>query len=139
MKTLRKIRSATVAPIIALVAMTLFAPISFAGSHSSGHSDPTATMAQMLSEINHYPSDEQKETLKGIKENESSSSAAQAIAKAIHDLEHKAQSDDVAQLEAISEDSSASEAEKQLAEVLLNFNHKADAEAQKTLKALSKH
>lgn len=139
MNTLKKVRSAAVAPIIALLAMTLFAPLSFAASPSSGHSDPIATMAQMLSEINHYPSAEQKETLKGIKENESSSNATQAIAQAIHDLEHKAQSEDVAELEEIAEDSSASGAEKQLANVLLNFNHKADAEAQKTLKELSKH
>jgi len=124
-------RSTRAAPIIALVTLLLLSPFALA------ESDAIGTMAKMVSGMNHFPSDEQKETLAGISRDDSNSEATRTIADAIHDIEHKATSEDVAALKAITGDSSASEAEKALADVVIDFHHKAGAEAKETLEALA--
>lgn len=119
------------AAVIALFTLLVIAPVSFAESNA------IATMARILTELNHYPSAEQKVTLAAISKNEGNSEATRAIAEAIHNVEHQAKADDVATLKIVSETESATEKEKQLAEIVMNLNHSVSAETKKALEALA--
>lgn len=120
------------AAVIAVFTLLIIAPLSFAESNA------IATMAHILTELNHYPSNEQKETLAAISKDESNSEATRAIAEAIHNIEHKPKAEDVATLKIVSETESTTEEEKQLAEIVTNLNHSVSAETKKALEALAK-
>ena len=118
------------AAVIALFTLLVIAPMSLAESNAIG------TMARILTELNHYPSAEQKATLAAISEDKSNSEATRAIAEAIKNVEHKAKADDVATLKVISETESTTAEEKQLAEAVMNLNHSLSPETKKSLEAL---
>lgn len=118
------------AAAIALFTLLVIAPMSFAESNAIG------TMARILTELNHYPSAEQKATLAAISEDKSNSEATRAIAEAIKNVEHKAKADDVATLKVISETESTTAEEKQLAETIMKLNHSLSPEDKKSLEAL---
>jgi uncharacterized protein YlxW (UPF0749 family) len=120
------------AAVIALFTLLVITPLSLAESNA------TASMARILTELNHYPSAEQKAALAAISKDESNSIAIRAIAEAIHNVEHKAKAEDVAKLKIVSETESTTEEEKQLAEVVMNLNHSVSAETKKALEALVK-
>lgn len=118
--------------VIALFTSLVVALPSFAESNA------IASMARILTELNHYPSAEQKATLEAISKDEANSDATRAIAEAIHNVEHKAKADDVTKLKIVSEIKSTTEAEKQLAEIVMNLNHSVSPETKKALEALAK-
>lgn len=118
------------AAVIALFALLVIAPMSFAESNA------IATMARILTELNHYPSAEHKAALAAISEDKSNSEATRSIAKAIKNVEHKAKADDVATLTVVSEAESTTAEEKQLAEIVMNLNHSLSPENKKALEAL---
>jgi len=125
-------RKTSTLSVIALFTLLVIAPLSFAESNA------IATMARILTELNHYPSAEQKVTLAAISKDEGNSEATRAIAEAIHNVEHKAKAEDVAKLKIVSEIKSTTEGEKQLAEIVMNLNHSVSAETKKALEALAK-
>ncbi len=127
----RKYRSAVAVFFFSMLAL-LMSPAALSQSGA------VSTMAGILAEMQHYPSDAQKEKLTAISNNSSYSEAAHAIAMAIRDIKHKAQSDDVSALKKITQSASASKAEKQLASIVLDFNHQVSAEAQEKLKMLAR-
>lgn len=120
------------AVIIALFTLLVVALPSFAESNA------ISTMARILTELNHYPSAEQKATLAAISKDENNSDATRAIAEAIHNVEHKAKADDVEKLKIVTETKSSTEEEKQLAEIVMNLNHSVSPETKKALEALVK-
>ncbi|MPZ18973.1 MAG: hypothetical protein GEV06_13815 [Luteitalea sp.] len=81
------------------------------------------TMAGILLKLNHFPSDGDKEALKGIVENEETSEHERVVAQALINLEHKVSADGKPKLEALLKDESASESVKTLAMVLVNLAH----------------
>ncbi|HSX51348.1 MAG TPA: hypothetical protein VLF09_10340 [Cellvibrio sp.] len=120
------------AAVIALFTLLAVPVPSFAESNA------ISTMARILTELNHYPSAEQKATLAAISKDENSSDATRAIAEAIHNVEHKAKADDVEKLKIVTETKSSTEEEKQLAEIVMNLNHSVSPETKKALEALVK-
>jgi len=124
-------RKTSTLSVIALFTLLVIAPVSFAESNA------IATMARILTELNHYPSAEHKTMLAAISKDEDNSEASRAIAEAIHNVEHKAKDDDVATLKIVSEIESTTEEEKQLAEIVMNLNHSVSAETKKALEALA--
>lgn len=116
---------------ICLLVLLAISPFSLAAPNA------VPAMADILAELNHYPSAEQKDTLAAISEDEAVSEASRTIAQAIHNIEHKAKPDDMAKLTDILADATATAAEKQLATIVMELNHSASAEAKKALEALS--
>lgn len=127
----RKISTLSAA-VIALFTLLVIAPVSFAESNA------IATMARILTELNHYPSAEHKATLAAISKDEANSEATRAIAEAIQNVEHAAKADDVAALKIVSETESTTAEEKQLAEIVMKLNHSVSPETKKALEALVK-
>lgn len=127
-----KRKTSTLSAVIALFTLLVIAPLSLAESNA------IASMARILTELNHYPSAEQKATLAAISKDEGNSEATRAIAEAIHNVEHKANAEDVATLKIVTETESTTEAEKQLAEIVMNLNHSVSPETKKALEALAK-
>jgi uncharacterized BrkB/YihY/UPF0761 family membrane protein len=79
-----KHKSSSLSAAIALFALLVIAPLSFAESNA------ISTMAKILTELNHYPSTENKARLAAISKDEVNSEATRAIAQAIHNVEHQA-------------------------------------------------
>jgi hypothetical protein len=97
---------------------------------------PAKTIAGIVSELNHFPNDDQKATLNAIATDMSNSEAIRTIAKAVHDMQHSASDADKALLQAIAADESATSAERTLAGVVAGMNHMASADAKEQLAAL---
>lgn len=95
------------------------------------------TMARITMNLNHFPSDDDKATLKGIIDSDDSSEEAADIAMAISNMQHKVLEEDVDRLEdIISDDRTGADARK-LASILLRVNHTPSDEDKKTLAALA--
>lgn len=126
----RRFRSA---PAVWMTLLVLLAVSPAAYSQS----DAVSTMAGILLEMTHFPTEEHKETLAAISEDDDASEASRTIAEAIRNIEHKAQPEDVDELQKVAAGFSGSMAEQQLANIVLDFEHKASAEARDTLEALA--
>lgn len=116
-----------------LLALAFASPFALAGG------GPVSKMADILVDLNHYPSAEEKEALQAIAEDEANSDAVQTVANALRNMEHKVGGDDATKLEAVTNDDAVSEDVRKLAGVLLNINHKPGPEQMETLKSLKKH
>jgi len=96
------------------------------------------TMARITMSLNHFPSDDDKATLKGIIDSDDSTEEAADIAMAISNIQHKVTEKDTDRLEdIISDDSVGADAQK-LASILLRINHTPSDEDKVTLAALAK-
>ena len=80
------------------------------------------SMAEIVANMNHYPSDADKEKLAAIAD---ASEAEIAIATAISNVAHKASTPDRESLTAIAADESLAPELRVLASAVLNINHKA--------------
>ena len=98
-------------------------------------SDATNTMAQIMIQLNHFPSAEDKNSLQAISANTTSSDAEKILAGIIGRIAHKPAAADVATLEVMSADSSAPEIQI-LAQAILGTMHKPDAASLKALNTL---
>jgi hypothetical protein len=95
------------------------------------------TMARITMSLNHFPSDDDKATLKGIIDSDDSTEEAADIAMSIANIEHKVLENDTDRLEdIISNDSAGADAQK-LASILLRINHAPSDEDKTTLAALA--
>ena len=95
------------------------------------------TMARITMNLNHFPSDDDKATLKGIIDSDDSTEEAAEIAMAISNIQHKVLDKDTDRLEdIISDDSTGADARK-LASILLRINHTPSDADKKTLAALA--
>ena len=95
------------------------------------------TMARITMNLNHFPSDDDKATLKGIIDNDVSTEEAADIALAISNIQHKVAEKDTVRLENIISDDSADANARKLASILLRIHHKPSADDKKALAALA--
>ena len=95
------------------------------------------TMARITMSLNHFPSDDDKATLKGIIDSDDSTEEAADIATAIANIEHKVLEKDTDRLKGIIGDDSAGADARTLASILLRINHAPSDEDKTTLAALA--
>ena len=115
---------------VVLTALVLTAPACFA------QTDATKEIAMVIASMNHFPTDEQKESLQYIKMDKDNSASVQTIAGALINFKHQASAEDKAMLEKIAANSEATDAERQLASILMNIQHKPDPNALAKLKEI---
>lgn len=101
---------------------------------AAGHA--TATMASVLTELNHFPSAADKEALASIAEDASSTADEKLLAQIISRVAHQASTADKAELKKILETKEAPEAIRIIASAILNTNHRAQSEDLQALKTL---
>jgi hypothetical protein len=106
-------------------------------SAHEGHHTAVQTMAGILTGLNHFPSDADKQSLKQIVEDKSATADERTVAQALMNVEHKVSDADKAKLEAILEDQKASGSIKTLAGVILGLNHTPSEADKKKLQALA--
>ncbi|MFV2055849.1 MAG: hypothetical protein ACC707_05240 [Thiohalomonadales bacterium] len=106
----------SIGTIFAFVCLLTFSSMSLAGDSD------LKTMAQIMLKLNHYPSDAEKQTLKGIV-SASSEAHHKTLASAMINLQHKANAADIPKLKSIVSDGKASQSEKDMANILLGLNH----------------
>jgi len=100
---------------ITILGLALAMGAMFGASAASAEDDSVETMAVILVDINHVPTDAQKETLKGIANNTAASDQERTVANAITNLNHKASAADKDKLKPIMEDQAASAALREVA------------------------
>lgn len=84
----------------------------------------TKTMAQILINLNHYPSDGEKKQLEKIVSLTSTTKQEKVVATAMINLEHTATAADKKQLSKVMDDGAAPEDVRTLASIVYNLNHK---------------
>ena len=110
--------------------------VSFLGIQSAmAASDAIKTMAGIMMGLNHYPSDAEKKTLKGIISGDASV-AERILAASIINLQHAVTATDKENLEKLIKNDSTDGPVRALAKVIINLNHKPSAADKKVLKEL---
>ncbi len=111
-------RTTTLKNAVILAAALMLAGPALAGGHA------TMSLAEITMNLNHMPSDADKEKLAAIAGSEDSSAAEAAVASAIANLQHRLTDADKEALGAIAADESASAELREIVNVLLNLNHR---------------
>ena len=93
-------------------------------------------MSQILLKMNHFPNDQEKQSLSDIIENEHSTDSEKAISMAIMNIQHKIGESDRQPLESIVSNEESSGAVKNLAKSVLNFNHSVDQADERKLQMI---
>jgi hypothetical protein len=118
----------------ALLLMTCIAVTSLAAAESKA----VQTMAGILANLNHFASDSEKATLKGIVEDKATPAPEKTIAQALINVQHTVSAADKPKLQALVSDKDTPASIKTLAEVILALNHTpSDAEKAKLKKLMS--
>ena len=94
------------------------------------------TMAGILIDLNHFPSDDEKATLADIVGDSDASASDQVLANAISNLKHKVGNSDRAALTELSANADALAGARTMADILLNFAHHPSAGDKAKLKAI---
>ena len=94
-------------------------------------------MAEITLHLNHYPSDAEKATLRGIADNPSATAGERVLASALGNMEHKVGAADRQKLQELMKAETAPAAERTLAEVLVGINHKPSAADVQKLRPLT--
>ncbi|MEX0900346.1 MAG: hypothetical protein WD081_06605 [Gammaproteobacteria bacterium] len=95
------------------------------------------TIASVLVDFNHFPSDDDKMALQEVIDADTTSEEEAAVATALMNVQHKVQADDRKALQAIVADPDAASSTKTLAQILLDLSHTPSEEAKRELKTLS--
>lgn len=117
--------------IVALICCAFLAGISSAFAAS----DAIKTMAGIMMKLNHYPSDAEKETLKGIV-NGKATDAEKTLATAMINLQHSATAADKKKLNKLIADDSTPGPVRAMAKIIANLNHMPSGDDKKVLKDL---
>jgi hypothetical protein len=104
---------------------------------AGAESKAVQTMAGILANLNHFPTDTEKAALKQIIDDKTTTAQERVVAQALLNVQHKANADDKAKLEALAKDKDAPESVKTLASVIANLNHTPSAADKEKLKKLS--
>lgn len=104
---------------------------------SAAESKAVQQIAGILMNLNHFPSDAEKETLKGIIAAKETTDHERTVAQALLNVQHKVSGDDKPKLDAVVKDASAPESVKALARIVANLNHTPSAEEKEQLKKLT--
>src|SRR5688572_7437380 len=105
-------------------------------AHGGKHT-AVQTMAGILTALNHFPTDADKQSLKQIAADKSATGDERTVAQALMNVQHKVADADKPKLEAIVNDKKASGSIKTLAGVILNLNHTPSEADKKKLQALT--
>jgi hypothetical protein len=95
------------------------------------------TLARITIDLNHYPSDEDKATLKTIIDSDDSSEEEAAIAMALSNMQHKVTAADAERLADIVADDLSDASARKLAGILLGIEHSPGEADKAALKALA--
>ena len=121
-------------PVIFILSLVA-TPNVFAADEKIGAA--TRTMAKIMISLNHYPSDADKDQLRKVVMEATTSAQEKTIAQALLNLNHKPADADKPKLEAITKDAATPAAVKSLASILLSLNHKpTDSDAAKLKKIM---
>src|SRR5215467_5234358 len=90
---------------------------------NAGEAKPVQTMAGILMNLQHFPTEAEKQTLKHIAEDKSATADERTVAGALANVQHTVAAADKPRLEAIVKDDKASSSVKTLASVLLGLKH----------------
>ncbi|MEQ8954099.1 MAG: hypothetical protein RL120_08185 [Gammaproteobacteria bacterium] len=94
------------------------------------------TIASILADLNHFPSDEAKTQLMAIESDGTTSGDFKTIARAVHDLQHTVGTDSRDDLNDIASDDNADPTARELAQIVMNIEHTADEAAKARLQEL---
>ncbi len=119
----------TIIAMLSALLLVLVAPL-----HAD--SDPIDSMASILLEMNHFPSEAQAASLEAIMTDRSADASVRVIANAIHNIKHQATAQDKQVLAAIAADAEQSAGVRTLAGVVVNFDHQVSAFQKPQLEAL---
>jgi len=122
---------------IGILAAALFLGFT-AGVANAAESKAVQTMAGILMNVHHYPSDSDKQALVQITEDKSATADERTVAQALMDVQHTVAAADKPKLEAIVNDDKAANSVKTLACVILNLHHMASDSDKAKLQALIK-
>ena len=95
--------------------------------------DSMHSMAEVMMNLNHHPSESEKETLKIIANDSSASAHERTLATATMNLYHKASAADKDKLSKIMNDASAPANVRDLAAIIYNLDHKPSAQDKEKL------
>ena len=113
------------------VAITLAAPALAAESAA------TETIAEVLLDLNHFPTDEDKRELEDLIAADTTTEEERALATALMNVEHKVQAGDREALQSILDDPQGTPTAKELAQILLDLNHRPSEDGKRKLKLLA--
>lgn len=99
--------------------------------------DALRTLARITMNLNHYPSDEDKATLKAIIDSDDSSEEEAAIALALSNMQHTVTAADAERLVDIVDDDLSDESARKLAGIVLRINHAPGDDDKATLAELA--
>ncbi len=99
-------------------------------------SPATSEMAQIILHLNHYPSDDEKQSLRTIAASDQATAGERILAKALLNMEHKVGGADRERLRELARNQAAPAAERELADILLGLQHKPSAAAKERLRRL---
>jgi hypothetical protein len=122
---------------IGILAAALFLGFT-AGVANAAESKAVQTMAGILMNVHHYPSDSDKQALAQITEDKSATADERTVAQALMDVQHTVAAADKPKIEAIVNDDKAANSVKTLAGVILNLHHMASDSDKAKLQALIK-
>jgi hypothetical protein len=118
-----------------LIALAVALLLAAATAHGAGQ--PLATMAGIVADMEHFPSDEEKATLAEIAGDDAADPRIRVIAEAIANIEHRPGEADREKLDEILQDPTASVAMKLVAGAVLRFEHEAAEADVQALEALA--
>jgi len=94
---------------------------------------PMHTMAGIIMHLNHYPSAEEKDTLRAIVNDSTVSAHEHVLAQALLNMKHKASAADKEKLQEIINDASAPQQLRDMAAIVHGLNHMPSATDKKKL------
>ena len=122
---------------IAIVSAVLFLFGFVATVTNAAESKAVQTMAGILMNLQHYPTDAQRQSLMQIAEDKSTTPDERTVAEALMNVRHMVAGADRPKLEAIVKNDKAPSSVKTLARVILNLNHMPSDSDKEKLKALT--
>lgn len=115
--------------------------ILFAGALTTGlaaaETKAVQTMAGILVKLNHFATDAEKETLKTLIADKTTTAHERVVAQALMNVKHKVAADDKTKLDALLKDTTAPESVKTLASTIANLNHTPSDAEKEQLKKLA--
>lgn len=112
--------------IVPAILITAALAVPFAAAQTkpvAGQTKAVQAMAGILADLNHFPSDAEKEQLKKIVTAKETTEHERVVAQALLNVQHKVSGEDRPKLEAVIKDPSAPEPVKTLARTIVNLNH----------------
>jgi len=122
--------------LMTVLALTILGSIAY-GNAALAADDTIGTLAGITMNLQHYPSDADKEVLNSIIESDDSSDEEVTIAMAILNMQHTVSAGDAKRLDELVTDDMVDDDVKTLASILLHINHMPSDEDKAKLAALA--